>query len=170
MDAYTIGALPPYNYLLGGKLISYLLVSNEIRQIFKDKYASQTTIINKRQCNDLVCIFTTGLYGRSSQYNRLRYNGRTLYQPIGYTKGFGTLHLSEATIDLMKAFITKNNMVIGNRFGDGPIWKMRLIRSVGDLLGFDSEFLLRHSFARSIYYILMCDNYYCRSATIRIAG
>ena len=33
MDAYVIGALPPYNELLGGKLIAYILASNELRAL-----------------------------------------------------------------------------------------------------------------------------------------
>lgn len=158
MDAYTVGALPPYNFLLGGKLISYILVSNEIREIYRRKYSDRITLISGRQCEDMVCLFTTGLYGKSSQYNRIRYGGKLLYQPIGQTKGYGTLHLSEATINLMKELISVRNIQVGNRFGDGPVWKMRLIRTVGDLLGFDSDFLLQHSFARSIYFVPLVNN------------
>ena len=46
MDAYIVGAMPPYNYLLGGKLISYILASNELRAIYKEKYANAKTIID----------------------------------------------------------------------------------------------------------------------------
>ena len=93
MDAYVIGALPPYNYLLGGKLISYLLTSNEVRNIYKNKYKNHITLINKRKADDLVCLFTTSLYGKSSQYNRLKFNDQLIYQPIGETKGYGTLEM-----------------------------------------------------------------------------
>ena len=37
MDAYVLGALPPYNHILGGKLISYLIASNEVRKIYEKK-------------------------------------------------------------------------------------------------------------------------------------
>ena len=43
MDAYVLGALPPYNYLLGGKLISYIIASNQIREIYKNKYKDTVT-------------------------------------------------------------------------------------------------------------------------------
>lgn len=158
MDAYVIGALPPYNYLLGGKLISYILASNEIRQIYKRKYRKQITLISKRKANDLVGLFTTGLYGKSSQYNRLRYKDNLLYKPIGTTKGFGTLHLSEETLKLMRRFLLERGIYIGCKFGDGPSWRMRLIRTVGDLLDFDSDFLLKHAFKRSIYFIPLAEN------------
>jgi len=158
MDAYVIGALPPYNYLLGGKLISYLLASNEVRYIYKNKYKNQITLINKRKANDLVCLFTTSLYGKSSQYNRIKFGDHLMYQPIGETKGYGTLHLTEETIQLMKEYISKNGIDIGYKFGDGPSWRMRLIRTVGDLLDFNSDFLLKHSFKRTIYYVPLAKN------------
>ena len=129
LDAYVIGAMPPYNYLLGGKLISYILASNEVREIYRVKYKDQVTLTAKRIANKLVGIFTTSLYGNSSQYNRIKYNNELLYQPIGQTKGFGTLHLSEATIQLMIKLLKSKGIEIGHKFGDGPSWVMRVIRS-----------------------------------------
>jgi hypothetical protein len=159
MDAFVIGALPPYNELLGGKLISLLLASNEVRKIYREKYRDKITILNKRTSNSLVGIFTTSLYGKSSQYNRLRYNDRAIYQPIGHTKGYGTLHLSEETIQEMVKFLKSINIEVNHRFGDGPSWVMRVIRTTGDILGFDSDFLLKHSFRRSIYFVPLAKNY-----------
>lgn len=158
MDAYVIGALPPYNHLLGGKLISYILASNEVRRIYKKKYRQQVTLINKRKSSDLVGLFTTSLYGKSSQYNKMKYNGELLYNPIGETKGFGTLHLTEETIALMRKLLEKKGINIGYKFGDGPSWRMRIIRTIGNILNFDSNFLLRHSFKRNIYYIPLAKN------------
>ncbi|MFH2032973.1 MAG: Druantia anti-phage system protein DruA [Bacteroidota bacterium] len=159
LDAYVIGALPPYNYLLGGKLISYIIASNEIREIYREKYKDQITLKEKRKANKLVGIFTTSLYGNSSQYNRIKYNNELLYQPIGQTKGFGTLHLSEQTIQLMIKFLKSKGVEVGHKFGDGPSWVMRVIRSAGDLLGFDSNFLLKHSFKRNIYFIPLSKDF-----------
>lgn len=159
LDAYVIGALPPYNYLLGGKLISYILASNEVREIYRKKYQGQVTLTEKRVANKLVGIFTTSLYGNSSQYNRMKFNDELLYKPIGQTKGFGTLHLSEETIHLMIKFLKSKGVVVGHKFGDGPSWVMRVIRSAGELLGFDSDFLLKHSFKRNIYFIPLASEF-----------
>jgi hypothetical protein len=159
LDAYVIGALPPYNYLLGGKLISYMLASNEIREIYREKYKDQITLKEKRKANKLVGIFTTSLFGKSSQYNRIKYREELLYQPIGQTKGFGTLHLSEQTIQLMIKFLKSKKVEVGHKFGDGPSWVMRVIRNAGDLLGFDSDFLLQHSFKRNIYFVPFSKHY-----------
>jgi hypothetical protein len=159
MDAYVLGALPPYNHLLGGKLISYIIASNEVRAIYQKKYAKAVTNILGRSANRLACIFTTSLYGKSSQYNRVKYNDHLLYIPIGETKGFGTLHLTDETFAAMRGLLQQRNIVVANRFGDGPIWRMRLIRTVADVLGFESDFLLKHSFRREIYAVPLAHNF-----------
>lgn len=159
MDAYVLGALPPYNYLLGGKLISYLIACNEVRNIYRDKYKAQVTNISKRKANRLACIFTTSLYGKSSQYNRLKYDDRLLYVPIGHTKGYGTLHLTDETFAAMRELLRSRSVSVTNKFGDGPMWRMRVIRTAGEILGFDADFLLKHSFSRSVYAVPVANNY-----------
>lgn len=159
MDAYVLGALPPYNYLLGGKLISLILASNEVRKIFREKYQDRVTSISQRTASDLVCLFTTSLYGRSSQYNRLNYENRALYVPIGHTKGYGTLHLTDETFRAMRTMLLEKGVEVTNRFGDGPIWRMRVIRTAAELLGFDADFLLRHSFKRQIFAVPLATNF-----------
>jgi len=168
MDAYVLGALPPYNYLLGGKLVSYILASNEIREIYKRKYKDKTTIIRERKADDLICIFTTSLYGNSSQYNRLRFEDRLLYIPIGYTSGYGTLHISNETFLAMQQLLSEKGIMITNRFGDGPNWRMRVIRTASDIIGFDSDVLLHHSFKRGMYAVPLTKNF--RSFLLGKAG
>lgn len=159
MDAYVLGALPPYNDLLGGKLIAYIIASNEVREIFENKYFGKVTNISKRTANQLACIFTTSLYGNSSQYNRLKFHDELLYKPIGKTKGYGTLHLTDETFDAMRELLKDKKIVVSNRFGDGPIWRMRVIRESADSLGFNSDFLLKHSFQRHIFAIPLARNF-----------
>jgi hypothetical protein len=38
MDAYVLGAVPPYNFLLGGKLVASLIRTKEVRDDFAKKY------------------------------------------------------------------------------------------------------------------------------------
>jgi hypothetical protein len=159
MDAYVLGALPPYNYLLGGKLISYLIASNEVREMYQQKYKDAVTNITKRTANDIACIFTTSLYGKSSQYNRVRFNDKILYMHVGETKGYGTLHLTDETFEAMRTLLDHKGISVPNRFGDGPIWRMRVIRTAADILGFDADFLLKHSFKRAIYVTPLAENY-----------
>ncbi len=159
MDAYVLGAIPPYNYMLGGKLLSYILASNEIRKVYSKKYEKQITLIKKRRANDLVAIFVTSLYGRSSQYNRIRFYDDLLFKYIGQTKGYGSLHLSDETFNAMRELLYNRGILVTNKFGGGPNWKMRVIRTIGDILGFDSDFLLRHSFRRWIYLVPLAENF-----------
>jgi hypothetical protein len=160
MDAYVIGALPPYNYLLGGKLVSYVLASNELRDMYKKKYLKTKTIIKKRKASDLALIMTTSLYGQtSSQYNRLKYGKTLLYKPIGTTSGFGSLHISSDTFGAMLQLTQENHYDISNSFGDGPNWRMRVIRAACDIMGLDSNVILQHSFQRGLYAIPLTRNF-----------
>jgi hypothetical protein len=159
MDAYVVGSLPPYNALLGGKLISYMLASNEVRRIYKKKYCRAITLLENRKASDLVCLFTTGLYGKSTQYNRLKYENQELYKYIGTTRGYGSLHLSEETFKAMQDLLKSKGILIANRFENGPSWRMRVIKAAGNLLGFDGDSLLRHSFQRAIYAIPLASNW-----------
>lgn len=160
MDAYVIGAMPPYNYLLGGKLISYVLASNELRAIYKNKYAHAKTIIKNREAFDLVLLMTTSLYGQdSSQYNRLKYGKTLLYKPIGMTSGYGSLHISGETFNSMLQLAEENECNISNRFGGGPNWRMRVIRSACDVLGLDSDLILKHSFQRGLFAVKLATNF-----------
>lgn len=45
MDIIVCGAIPPYNYLLGGKLISMLMMSPELTQEYQRKYKNQISVI-----------------------------------------------------------------------------------------------------------------------------
>ena len=125
----------------------------------KKKYKGKVTNISRRTANRLACIFTTSLFGKSSQYNRLKYNGDLIFIPVGKTKGYGTLHLTDETFEAMRDLLKARNISATNRFGDGPIWRMRVIRNAGDILGFDSDFLLKHSFQREIYAVPLAGNF-----------
>ncbi len=161
MDAYVVGALPPYNDLLGGKLIAYILSSNELRRIYKNKYADTKTIINSRErISDLALIMTTSLYGlNSSQYNRLKYKKSLLYKPIGTTSGYGTIHISNETFSAMRELVLSEGYDISHKFGDGPNWRMRVVRTACDILNLDSNVILKHSFKRGLFAVPLVVNW-----------
>jgi hypothetical protein len=158
MDITVLGALPPYNWLLGGKLLCYIAASDQVRRLYARRYEAQTTLQMGRVSTDLAMLVTASLYGRSSLYNRVRYAGEDLFQPIGNTGGFGTLHLSRTTIDLLKQLLERDQSLPANRFGDGPNWKMRLVRTGCDLLGLDSQMVLNHGLRKSLYVVHTAHN------------
>ncbi|MGB9873868.1 MAG: Druantia anti-phage system protein DruA, partial [Hydrogenobacter sp.] len=67
MNAQRVGALPPYNDLLGGKMVALALTCNEIREAYKQKYNGRITILSKRTLKpELLFITTTSAFGKSS--------------------------------------------------------------------------------------------------------
>ena len=55
MDAYVLGAIPPYNNLLSGKLLACILKSKEVYEDFYSKYNDVKGIIGKKKKNH-VCL------------------------------------------------------------------------------------------------------------------
>ena len=128
MHAQRVGALPPYNELLGGKMVALALTSNEVRAAYKRKYNSFKTIIKGRFITpDLLFITTTSAFGRSSLYNRLKYNGEIVAESLGYTKGSGTFHIPEELYLEILKFLAKRGVDTSRGYGHGPSRKLKLI-------------------------------------------
>jgi hypothetical protein len=100
LDAFVLGAVPPYSALLCGKLVAMLASSNEVRGAFERKYGSRKSLIGERKLDRrLALITTTSALGRSSVYNRIRYEGRTLFKSVGFTQGSGDFHFANGLYD-----------------------------------------------------------------------
>ena len=84
MDAYVLGALPPYNALLGGKMVACLIRSRNIYDDFSKAYGKTTGIISQQEKKArLLAVTTSSSMGRSSVYNRLKLGGIEYFKPIG---------------------------------------------------------------------------------------
>ena len=165
MDAYVLGAVPPYNQLLGGKLIASLIGSREVSQLFSDRYGSSQGIIsNEKKSARLVLVTVTSALGRSSLYNRLTLvqNTRTLvqYQHIGETQGFGHFQISDSLFERIRFMLALENhpYASGNRFGEGPNWRLRVTRVGLTRLGLDGG-LVRHGIHRQVYALPLVPNF-----------
>lgn len=67
LDAYTVGAIPPYSFLLGGKLVAGLIAADDVRQAYWRRYAATRTALNGLLVSQpLVAVTTTSAFGRSS--------------------------------------------------------------------------------------------------------
>jgi hypothetical protein len=109
MDAFVLGALPPYSYLIGGKLVAMLVASDEIRAAFGRKYGGTTTLIENATFDGrLALITTTSALGKSSIYNRLRFHDRRLYHPVGWTQGSGDFHFANGLYAQMTDYVREN--------------------------------------------------------------
>jgi len=128
MNAQRVGALPPYNELIGGKMVALSLTSNEIRQAYKRKYKNYISIIKGRKLkSELLFITTTSAFGKSSLYNRLKYNGEVIAECLGYTRGSGTFHIPEKLYKELLEFLKGCGVDVLRGYGNGPSKKLKLI-------------------------------------------
>ncbi len=180
LDITTCGAIPPYNYLLGGKLMALLMLSPQVAQDYKQRYGDKPSIIASqvkgekvvRDCQ-LVFLSTTSLYAAgSSQYNRVSLPAKTfhpeqprlLYQnqhknesnsknEKWQTTGFGTVQFSKETSDAVVKLgkLESGYQDINNIFGEGSSPKLRKMREGLEAVGLSADVLLRHRQPRLLY-------------------
>ncbi len=160
MDAYVLGAVPPYNFLLGGKLIASLTRSKEVVNTFAEKYNDTQGIISgQNKLAKLVAITTSSSLGRSSIYNRLSLGGIKYFSSIGYTSGWGHFHIPDRLFAEMRDYLNEKKDPYSNsfKFGQGPNYRMRTIRRALDLLGMDGN-LIQHGLPREVFFCAVADN------------
>jgi len=153
LDAYILGAVPPYNMLLGGKLVACLVRTREVRDAFWSRYSYLRSVISgKRKRPSLAMVTATSALGRSSLYNRLVLHGYNYFKPIGYTSGWGHFHVPQTLFALMREYLEDcdDEYAKNNRFGDGPNWRLRAIRRSLSLVGLNPD-LLRHGVKREVF-------------------
>lgn len=128
MQAQRVGALPPYNQLLGGKLVALTLGSNEIRNTYRSKYANKKSLMKNRKLDSkLLFITTSSAYGRSSIYNRLKFNDRLVAEKLGFTKGYGTFHVPDSLFAKIKEYLKVEGVNTDTTFGNGPSKRIKLL-------------------------------------------
>ena len=174
-DLTVCGALPPYNALIGGKLVSLLAVSPTVVREYHKRYSGYASQIASslagkpvHRRSNLVYVGTTSLYGSSSsQYNRLRLPRDVLhtredivFRQLGRSRSFGTSHLSA---DSVKALVqlaeqSRTGARVNSIFGEGVNPKLRKIRDALNILDWPSDELLRHRRARLVYGVVLVDN------------
>lgn len=178
MELNVCGAIPPYNEVLGGKLVALLALSPQVVNDYRERYRNQQSTIATRMKNepvvkpsDLVYIGTTSLYYvGSSQYNRLKIPKELFDSKYdvnwiekGKTVGFGSMHISKATTAaLTEATNDIGYSRINHVFGEGASPKMRLLTmSIRELLESnqeDSKDLAKHAMSRIVYCAFLASN------------
>ena len=160
MDAYVLGAVPPYNTLLGGKLVACLIRSKEVVSAFRDKYKDSVGIISgQKRDPHLLAVTTTSALGRSSIYNRLSIGGNKYFTSLGYTAGWGHFHFPDELFDEMKAFLINrdDNYAASFKFGEGPNWRLRTIKRVLSALDLGQD-LAQHGLFREVFFSKFATN------------
>ncbi len=168
MDAYVLGALPPYNALLGGKMVACLVRSREIYNEFTRTYGGTVGIISgQKKGARLLAVTTASSMGRSSVYNRLKLGGTPYFQSIGYTRGWGHFHIPDDLFLELREYLRAigHRYADLHRFGQGPNWRLRTTRAALQELGFRDN-ILRHGIKREVF---LC-NLACNANTILRTG
>ena len=140
MDAYVVGAVPPYADLLGGKLVTSLIASKEVANRFEERYGNTTGLISRKQKQSRLALVTvTSALGRSSMYNRLKLtvnarsqNGETVIEllQLGSTMGYGHFQITDDLFSQLRNVLQEDGhkYADGHQFGDGPNWRIRVAR------------------------------------------
>jgi hypothetical protein len=160
MDAYVLGALPPYNTLLGGKMVACLIRSRDIYDDFAKVYGKTTGIISQQEKKArLLVVTTSSSMGRSSVYNRLKLSGIEYFRPIGYTGGWGHFHIPDSLFLDLREYLREIGHPYADlhRFGQGPNWRMRTTRVALHALGFKDD-MLRHGIQREVFICELANN------------
>ena len=162
MDAYVVGAVPPYSGLICGKLVAAMVGSCEVKKAYEAKYLGRTAVISEKENRArLVLVTTTSALGRSSMYNRLNIPSGPQFMRIGKTKGYGHFHLTGDVFDMMRELLVEieHPYASGHRFGMGPNWKIRVARAALDEIGLDSDAILKHGIEREVYTVPLAENW-----------
>lgn len=160
LDAYVLGAVPPYSFLLCGKAVACLIRSRDVYDDFQRAYGGSVGIISKsaKQAR-LVAVTTTSSMGRSAVYNRLRLDGTRYFERIGFTEGWGHFHITDVLFERMRAFLRDCGHAYADKhkFGEGPNWRLRTIRAALGALDFN-ENILRHGIQREVFISKLASN------------
>lgn len=162
MDAFVLGAVPPYSHLLGGKLVALLATSSQVRDDFDRLYRHKLTVIGKRDPNArLLAITTASALGRSSMYNRLKFPDGTLaYEPYGYTAGTGDFHFSGDIYDTLHEVARAHFEPTARREDWGGVGfrnRREVIQRSMQALGFTSKVRM-HGIERQLFIVRCADN------------
>lgn len=176
-DLTICGAVPPYNDVLGGKLVAMLVASPEVVAEYRRRYKGTPSIIASSMAgrsvvrpSELVYISTTSLYGRRpNQYDRIsipagKFAGTATrelrYHYLKKTKGLGTFQFGQDAVEAMSAVLTRSSrgQRVNSVFGEGTNPRLRKIRDGLDELGLPSNTLLDHGAPRLVYGLPLIEN------------
>jgi len=153
MDAFVLGAVPPYSRLLCGKLIAMLALSSEVQEAFRSKYSDHVSLIKKERREPILALLTTtSALGKSSIYNRIRVDGFDYWTSAGFTQGSGEFHFSNDVYAKMRSYVEANCKPTAkhNDWGTGFRNRREVIRKCLSSLGLSSS-LIYHGIRREIF-------------------
>ena len=122
MNLSTCVSIQPFGFNFnGGKLLARLAFSKEIVEKFREKFNQE-----------LLAIVTTGLYGKSVQYSRLKE-----FNYVGNTKGNSVYWIPEEITNKCRLYLKKYH-----NFNSSGLKKLHIISKIISVLNLDKEKIL----------------------------
>ena len=164
MDAYVLGAVPPYSHLLGGKLIAQLIATDVVRDAFRERYGHLTTRISGVDPDaHLALVTTTSALGRSSIYNRVKRRDNTeAMTRVGYTQGTGDFQFSGEIYQALAKLATESTKVPQRRpeWGSGFRNRREVVQKALSLLELSGHGMRVHGVRREVFVTRLAQNSY----------
>lgn len=151
MECRSGGALPPYSFLLGGRLNCVMHLSKCVRDWHYKKYGYE-----------LVYSQVSGYFGRTGQYDRININGQKMSFNMPESTGAGQTHYSGlesrlgkwAKIHIPDEY--ESELKYGKLTGKAIITSLHIPRMVLRNLGFDN--VEYHGIHKPFYRHTTCRN------------
>lgn len=160
MDAFVLGAVPPYTTLLGGKLIALLATCSEVQECYAETYGGRPGRISEcAHTEPLTMVTTTSALGRSSMYNRLRFGDRQVAVSVGFTSGSGDFQFANGLYDGLSAYANIHCVPTAKheRWGSGFRNRREVVKKALTHLGL-SDALLYHGVRREVFVFPLAAN------------
>ena len=170
MDAYVVGSVPPYSELLGGKLVSSIIGSSEVSMAFDERYGNRAGLISGKRKNARLGLVTiTSALGRSSIYNRLKLRekpfdakSKTILElkRLGSTAGYGHFQIPNNLFLQLRRVLQEDGhrYADGHQFGNGPNWRIRVVREGLKVIGLNPNGILKHGIRREVFAMPLARN------------
>jgi hypothetical protein len=154
MDAFVLGSIPPYNMIMGGKLVASLISSREVYRDFKKKYGGKKSLIREELFDGkLAGITTTSALGKSSVYDRIKIPDGSQFYHVGWTSGSGDFQFLNGHYDDLTKLIRQQSYTGKNvKWGTGIRSRRVVVRKSLSLLGLSSRFLY-HGVRREVFFV-----------------
>jgi hypothetical protein len=160
MDAYVLGAVPPYSYLLGGKFIAMLAASNEVRAEYSRRYAGRKSVIRGDAYDGRLALVTTvSALGKSAVYDRLTFTGRKVFESAGFTQGWGEFQFADGAYDSIVKYASRWCTASDRhpKWGEGFRNRRELVVKCLDKVGIPREWR-RHGVLREVFMVPLASN------------
>jgi hypothetical protein len=154
MDAFVLGAIPPYNFILGGKLVASLISSKDVYDDFKKKYGGKKSLIREDIFDGtLAGITTSSALGKSSVYDRIKIPEGSQFYHVGWTSGSGDFQFLNGYYDDLVDLVKQQNYTGKNKkWGSGIRSRRIVVQKALSILGLPSRFMY-HGVRRELFFV-----------------